>query len=443
MRTSIEVPGHTSELLPRTENRKNSFGGFWSLFVTQFQGAFSDNLFKWLVVFTVWTLYSAEGDRDFMVLLVGAIFALPFILFSMAGGHLADRYSKRTVTIGTKIAELGTMTLGLIGLALVNIPLLLTVVFLMSTQSAFFGPSKYGLLPEILPKERLSWGNGILSLGTFAAVILGLLAAGFLSTEFGGRPSWSGAVLVGLALIGLATSVGITRVPPADPKKVFRWNMFGELWSQVRLIARQRVLFLAILGSVYFWFLGALLQVNILIYGKLVYQFDDMASSYLQSTLAVGIGVGCVAAGYLSGKKIEYGLVPLGSAGLAVFGAFPFLFDLSPTGFAVNLGFLGFFGGFYFVPIMALIQRVPDPEVKGIVLGANGVLTFVGVFLSAGVLFLLLGPAGLNPQQLSGERNHDAGWDGLCLVAFAPRPHAVADLDADAYLLPGACEGPP
>ena len=335
-----------------------------------------------------------------MVAVIGAIFAVPFILFSMAGGHLADRHSKRTVAIGTKVAEVGTMTLGVIGLALVNIPLLLAVVFLMSTQSAFFGPSKYGLLPEILPKERLSWGNGILSLGTFAAIIFGLLTAGFLSTQFSGRPSWSGAVLVGLALIGLTTSLGISRVPPADPKKELRWNLFGELWSQLRLIARQRVLFLAVLGSVYFWFLGGLLQLNIFLFGKLVYKFDDMASSYLQATLAVGIGIGSGAAGYLSGKKIEYGLVPLGSAGLAVFGAVPFLFGLSPTGFAVNLCFLGFFAGFYFVPIMTLIQRLPAPEVKGMVLGANAVLSFVGIFLASLVFYLLIGPAGLNPQQI-------------------------------------------
>ncbi len=397
--TLTDHPGHGSELLSQNMKQENSLGGFWSLFVTQFQGAFSDNLFKWLVIFTVWTLYPSEEVQNAMVALIGAIFAVPFILFSMAGGYLADRYSKRTVAIGTKVAEVGTMVLGLIGLALVHIPILLTAVLLMSTQSAFFGPTKYGLLPEILPKERLSWGNGILSLGTFAAAILGLLIAGFLSSQFSGRPWWSGVVLVALALIGLATSLGISRVPPAAPGKRFRWNMIAEFWAQVRVIGRQRVLFLAVLGSIYFWFLAGLLQLNIFFFGKLVYQFDDMASSYLQATLAVGIGLGSVAAGYLSGNKIEYGLVPLGAAGLAVFGLIPF-FDLSATAFAVNLGFLGFSAGFYYVPIMALIQRLPAPEEKGMVLGASAVLSFVGLLFASGVFYLLRGPAGMNPQQI-------------------------------------------
>ena len=399
MSTTLTDPVHGSDPLSRNIKKANSLGGFWSLFVTQFQGAFSDNLFKWLVIFTAWTLYPNEEVQNALVALIGAIFAVPFILFSMPGGYLADRYSKRTVAIGTKVAEVGTMILGLIGLALVHIPLLLTVVLLMSSQSAFFGPTKYGLLPEILPKERLSWGNGILSLGTFAASILGLLIAGFLSTQFSGRPWGSGVVLVALALIGLATSLGISRVPPADPGKQFRWNMFAEFWSQVRVIGRKRVLFLAVLGSIYFWFLAGLLQLNIFFFGKLVYQFDDMASSYLQATLAVGIGLGSAAAGYLSGNKIEYGLVPLGAAGLAVFGLVPF-FDPSPTAFAVNLGFLGFFAGFYYVPIMALIQRLPAPEEKGMVLGASAVLSFAGLLLASGVFYLFRGPGGMNPQQI-------------------------------------------
>ena len=256
-----------------------------------------------------------------------------------------------------------------------------------------------GSCPKFYPKNGCPGGNGILSLGTFAAAILGLLIAGFLSSQFSGRPWWSGVVLVALALIGLATSLGISRVPPAAPGKRFRWNMIAEFWAQVRVIGRQRVLFLAVLGSIYFWFLAGLLQLNIFFFGKLVYQFDDMASSYLQATLAVGIGLGSVAAGYLSGNKIEYGLVPLGAAGLAVFGLIPF-FDLSATAFAVNLGFLGFSAGFYYVPIMALIQRLPAPEEKGMVLGASAVLSFVGLLFASGVFYLLRGPAGMNPQQI-------------------------------------------
>ena len=209
--------------------------GFWSLWITQFQGAFSDNVFKNLVIFLVLGLGLSTAQRDLLVPLIGALFALPFILFSMTGGWLADRLSKRTVTIGTKLLELVVMTLGLVGLATDNIPLLLGGVFLMGAQSAFFGPSKYGLLPELLPEERLSWGNGVLQLGTYVAVITGTMLAGWLSDTFRGRQQVSALLLIGLAGCGLVASLGITRVAAANPAKKFRLNLLAEDRKSTRL----------------------------------------------------------------------------------------------------------------------------------------------------------------------------------------------------------------
>ena len=173
--------------------------GFWSLFVTQFQGAFSDNVLKNLVVFMMIGMNLSLSEKHKIGESVGALFALPFILFSMTGGFLADRFSKRTITVGVKVFEIVVMSIVLVGLVWQRLPLLLATVFLMGTHSAFFGPSKYGLLPELLPEKRLSWGNGLLELGTFMAIILGTVAAALMSEHFRGHQGWSGLLLIVLA----------------------------------------------------------------------------------------------------------------------------------------------------------------------------------------------------------------------------------------------------
>src|SRR6266852_3734687 len=186
--------------------------GFWSLIFTQFQGAFNDNAVKFLVIYLIVAMNLPGRERDFLVLIVGALFALPFILFSMSGGYLADRYSKRSVTIGTKLMEIGVMLFALAALSLRNLPMEAAAVFLLSSQAALFGPSKYGLLPELLPEKELSWGNGVIELGTFLAAITATMAAGILKVTFEGRQWWSGTILLGFTLLGLLWSFGISRV---------------------------------------------------------------------------------------------------------------------------------------------------------------------------------------------------------------------------------------
>src|SRR5260370_25657802 len=154
--------------------------GFWSLIVTQFKGAFSDNALKWLVSFVLLGMGLEQGKRDLLfVLVVPLLFSVPFLLFSMTGGYLADRFSKRSVTAGLKVMEICVMVIALVGLAAANFFIAAGALFLLSTQAALFGPSKYGLLPELLPGKQLSWGNGILELGTFLASIGGTMAGPF------------------------------------------------------------------------------------------------------------------------------------------------------------------------------------------------------------------------------------------------------------------------
>ncbi|HYK88988.1 MAG TPA: acyl-[ACP]--phospholipid O-acyltransferase [Acidobacteriota bacterium] len=372
---------------------------FWSLMVTQFQGAFSDNAYKFLLIF-IFTAGATTREREFLVFLVGALFSLPFILFSMAGGYLADRYSKRSVTVGTKAAEVLVVTIALAGLAIHQLPLQLAAVFLLSSQAAFFGPSKYGLLPEILPEKRLSWGNGIIELGTFLAIIAGTMSGGLLAAYFRGAQYRSGMILVWLAVLGLISSTGIERVPAAAATRKFRFNFLSDLTAQIRLMRRDRVLILAVLGNTYIWFLAALLQFNIVFYGTDVLHITEKQNGLLQAALFLGVGFGCLLAGYLSHNKIEYGLIPLGSIGITVSGILLHRPALTLPSVALNLAMLGFFSGFFIVPVNALIQHRPDADKKGGIIAGANLLSFVGVFIASGVYYLLAGVLKLSPPSI-------------------------------------------
>jgi acyl-[acyl-carrier-protein]-phospholipid O-acyltransferase / long-chain-fatty-acid--[acyl-carrier-protein] ligase len=362
--------------------------GFWSLIATQFQGAFNDNGLKFLVLYLIIGTNLTPDEEETKVLLVGALFALPFILFSMTGGYLADRFNKRAVTIGTKVFEIGVMAFAIVGFAVHSMPMSLAALFLASTQGALFGPSKYGLLPEILPENRLSWGNGVIELGTFLAAIVGTAVAGQLPGWFGNHQAYSGIFFLGCSVVGLLTSLGITKVRAADPTKKFRINFLGDLWTNGKRIRTDRVLWLAVAGNTYFFFLGALLQFDIVFYGRDVLAVASSRGSLLQAAIAIGIGVGSLAAGYLSGGKIEYGLIPLGAMGITVFGFLLAIPGLSFVTVLALLAALGFFGGFFIVPISALLQHRPEEQHRGGVLASANLLSFVGI-LGASVVYFL------------------------------------------------------
>ncbi|MGH9726964.1 MAG: acyl-[ACP]--phospholipid O-acyltransferase [Candidatus Acidiferrales bacterium] len=364
--------------------------GFWALIATQFQGAFSENALKNLVIFIIFGLGLSQTHKNELVPIVMLVFATPFIVFSMFGGYLADRFSKRSVTIGTKVFEICSTTCALAGLALQNLPLEFAAIFLLDTQGAVFGPSKYGLLPEILPEQELSWGNGIIEFGTFGAVITGTIAGGYLSDTFRGRQQWAGVILIALAAFGTLISLGISRVPVANPKRKFHLNFISETWRETLEIKKDHVLWLAVLGNTYFWFLAALLQPIIILYGKDVLHLSDTHNGFLQAALAIGIGVGSVAAGYLSGGKIEYGLIPLGAFGLTVFSFTLASGHLTFGGVLATLALLGFSGGFFAVPVNALIQHRPEIEHRGAVLATAGVLSFIGIGPIAASTYYLL-----------------------------------------------------
>jgi acyl-[acyl-carrier-protein]-phospholipid O-acyltransferase / long-chain-fatty-acid--[acyl-carrier-protein] ligase len=370
---------------------EKSLGGFWALIATQFQGAFSDNALKWLISFLVIGAGLSEARRDFLfVLVVPLLFAVPFILFSIPGGFFADRYSKRRVTIWTKVFEIGVMALATVALGLNRLDLAGVALFLACTQGAIFGPTKYGLLPELLPLWRLSWGNGIIELTTLLAAIFGTLAGGFLAQEFRGHQAWSGMTFLGLSVIGLMTARQISRVAAADVNRRFDWNWPSQFYSEVRRIRQDGPLAMAVAANTYFWFLGALMLINIVLYATDILRVDEVHSSYLLAALSLGIGVGSFLAGFASGKKIEPGMVLPSTVALVLSCGLLSLPRLSYTSVLVQLWLLGIAGGFFVVPVNALIQHRPRPEEKGRTIAVANLLSFGGIALQPFVQYGML-----------------------------------------------------
>jgi acyl-[acyl-carrier-protein]-phospholipid O-acyltransferase/long-chain-fatty-acid--[acyl-carrier-protein] ligase len=374
-----------------TEVAAPKLSGFWALIGTQFQEAFSDNTLKWLVSFLVLETAASKEERDlWFVLIVPLLFSVPFLLFSIPGGFLADKFSKRSVTIGTVVGQLVVMALATWALAEGRLGWAGVALFLMSTLGAIFGPTKYGLLPELLPESKLSWGNGIIEFLTLLAAILAALAGGYLAHVFHARQVWSGVIFLVLAVIGLLISLGISRVPAADPGRKFDWNVPREFFSEVRHMSGDRPLLTAVVANTFFWFLGSLLLLNIVLYGADILHLDETRSSYLLAGLSMGIGLGSLAAGFVSGKKIQMGMVLPGLAGILVMAA---LLSWPGIGFGtvlLCLILLGFAGGFFVVPINALIQRRPAATEKGRTIAVANMLSFIGVALQPVAQFVML-----------------------------------------------------
>jgi acyl-[acyl-carrier-protein]-phospholipid O-acyltransferase/long-chain-fatty-acid--[acyl-carrier-protein] ligase len=364
-------------------------GGFWSLMCTQFQNAFSDNALKNLVILLVLSKPMSQEQRDTSVTLAGALFALPFILLSIFGGWLADRFPKNRVIATIKAVEVFIMLFAACALFLGNLPMELFAILLMGCHSALFGPSKYGSLPELLPFEKLSWGNGILELLTFLGIISGTLFGGLFAGWFKETPGVSGLVLALLALAGWVASRRIPLLPAADPGCPVRINPVLELWRQLKLMRRDRDLWRANFGNTGFFFIAALVQMNLVLFAHDVLKLSEARNASLNAALAIGIGVGSVIAGYASRGRIEYRLLPCGAVVMFLSTLPMGLSSIQVIPFACALVCLGLGAGLFIVPITAVLQSRPAPEHKGAVQGAASVLSFIGILAATGMQRLL------------------------------------------------------
>ena len=372
----------------------------------QFLGAMNDNVFKQALVILLayQTASFTSMPSDTLQNLAQALFILPFFLFSATAGQLADKYEKSRLITITVAIELAVMALGALGLFMRNLALLLAALFLGGLQSALFGPVKYAILPQSLSESELVGGNGLVETGTSIAILAGMIAGGWMIAQPGWGVAGVAAATCALSAAGLALSRFIPKAPAADPGLAVNWNPLTETWRILRFTSRNRTVFLSVLGISWFWFYGALLVTQFPNLAKNVLAAAEGTVTVLLVVFSIGVGLGSLACERLSGHKVELGLVPFGSIGLTVFGI-----DLGLAASAASqaphwrllfdLAALGVFGGFYIVPLYALVQSRSDARHRSRVIAGNNVLNAVFIVAAAGVAIALLG-AGLTIPQL-------------------------------------------
>lgn len=374
------------------------FSSFTYLNITQFLGALNDNIYKLLIVYLFIDIQGIENSHTILAS-TGAIFVLPFLLFSTSSGTLADRLSKRNIIVFTKIFELVIMALGVIFFAYKSILGSYIILFMLATQSAIFGPSKYGILPEIVPNDKISKANGMMTSFTFLAIILGTFSASFL-IDITGRNFIVAAIFCSvIALIGMVTSFCIEYTPPAGSVKKINPSIFKEIYSTLSIAKQQPSLIMAIFGSAFFLFLGAFVQLNMIPFAVESLHLSDVQGGYLFLLTALGIGSGSVIAGKISGKTVELGIVPIAGVGVTIV---CYLLDLFSDHLLVSFPLvliLGVFGGMYQIPLDSYIQVASPNKFRGQIVATTNFMSFLGVLCASGMIWAISQVFGLKADK--------------------------------------------
>ena len=282
-----------------------------------------------------------------------------------------------------------------------HLQLTYAVLFLIALQATFFSPAKYGILPEMLPDRDLSRANGVLEMSTFVAIVLGTAVGGYLFERRREHHLWLiGVLVVGVAVAGHGVSFRIPHVPAAAPGQRIDRNPWGEIWTGLVTLRRDRVLWLTVIGISYFWFLGSLLQLVVILFGTEVMALSETWVGMLTTFAAIGIGIGSLAAGRLSGDKVELGLAPIGAIGMGVFAIALARSGHSFALAAINLTLVGFFGGLFAVPLNALLQQRSGSQEKGRLMATNNFLNMVAIMFASGALSLCSDPLRLSPDRI-------------------------------------------
>jgi len=382
---------------------------FGPFFWTQFLGAGNDNIYKnALVIFVAYRAAAHSSlDANTLVNLAAGIFILPFVLLSATAGQLADKYEKSRLIRYIKVLEIVIMVIGTIGFGLANLTLLFVALALMGVHSTLFGPVKYAILPQHLKPEELIGGNGLVEMGTFVAILIGTIVGGVLVAIPGVGPVLAGVAAVAVAVAGWLASRGIPNTPAVASDLVLNWNPFTETSKNLRFAYGNRVVWLAMLGISWFWFYGATFLTQFPNFAKDVLGGNEHVVTLLLALFSIGIGVGSLLCERLSGRKVEIGLVPFGSIGLTVFAvdlwfASNSLHATGLTGIGEFLGraahwrvvfdlmMIGLFGGFYIVPLYALIQERSEAAYRSRIIAANNILNALFMVASAGLSIALL-----------------------------------------------------
>lgn len=364
------------------------FSSFTYLNVTQFLGALNDNIYKLLIVFYFIQLEGMENSYKILSL-SGAIFVLPFILFSASSGILADRFSKRNIIVLTKLFELVIMGGAILAFAYESKWGAWFTLFLLATQSAIFGPSKYGILPELVESQKITKANGLMTSFTFLAIIIGTFIASFLLDISGRNFLFAAIFCATLSVVGLATSFCIEYTPPVGITKRFNIMFLNEIFQTLKFTWTIPSLLAAVTGSAFFLFLGAFGQLNMIPYAVNTLHLTDIQGGYLFLIMAVGIGTGSLLAGKISGTSVELGIVPIAAAGITIS---CYMLDFCSGHLFGILGlilFLGILGGIYVIPLDSYIQISSPDTHRGQIVAATNFLSFTGVLLASGLLYLI------------------------------------------------------
>ncbi len=375
---------------------KASKKSFRALIVTQFFGAFNDNVYKILVSLLVVAWVSDPRQSNQLVALGTGVFAAPFLIFSMAAGRFADKLSKSRIIVATKFWEVAVVLAGIASLWLQSIPLMMVSLFMLSLQATFFSPAKYGILPEIVPSSSLSNANAWLNIATFSAILVGTLTAGYVVKDW----RLAASVLFAATTLGLLSSFFIQKLPAVQPETPLKWNPFTDLLANWQVIAGDRSLKLSIIAVNFFWFMGAALQINIFLYAKQMMGASESVSTLLIVAIGVGIGLGSYLAGRLSGGKVEMGFVPIGALVMTVFTCDLLWAHTSRARVFFDFFMVGAGAGLYDIPLVTFIQwRSPAAE-RGKILATSNFLSFVAIAIAGIVLWLLGTVFSLNPAQV-------------------------------------------
>jgi len=391
---------------------------FLPFFVTQFLGAFNDNVFKNALIILI-AFQAAAHDparSNLLINLSAALFVLPFFLFSATAGQLSDKYEKSRYIRWVKLLEIVIMLGAAVGFVTGNMPLLIGLLFLMGWQSTLFGPAKYSIMPQHLKPEELVGGNAWVEMGTNLAILLGTLLGGILIAQPDGHYWVAGAVVL-LAVLGYLSSRAIPQAPAAAPDLKINWNPASETWNILKFTYQNFTVFQSVLGISWFWFLGSVYLAQLPNFTKLTLGGGEHVVTLLLTLFAVGIGVGSLLCERLSGRMVEIGLVPFGAIGLTVFGVDLFFatpasppqgellgmlaFLAQPGSWRVvaDIVLIGAFGGIYIVPLYALVQQRSAPSHLSRVIAGNNILNAVFMVAAALIAVALL-DQGLNIPQV-------------------------------------------
>lgn len=370
---------------------------FQRLNAAQFMGAMNDNILKLLIIYCLIGVQGAD-KAGVITATVGAAFVLPFLLFSAPAGCLADRLRKSRIIVAVKVLEVAVTAFGVAAFAMGWHNGLYGVIFMMGVHSAFFAPSKYGVIPELAGREQLCRANGLIESFTYLAIIFGTVLASALTQAAQGRFWLAGLFPLLVACAGLWAASGMDATPRADACRQISFlptEIIRTIWS----IRHDRDLMLAVTGQAYFMFVGAFVQLNLIGYGMQEMGLAEAHSGYLFLAAALGIGIGSILAAKLSGRDVEFGIVPIGAIGLTVSLALLHAVPASLVSCVIIVTALGISAGLFSLPLQTFIQFKADPAKRGEVLAAASFVNWVAILGASALTWLFSGPMGLRSAQ--------------------------------------------